>query len=183
MPNVEDLQQQIEHLMGQLATLQANGLREDLRHVETQPIDQTGCCGISTCTDCQPHRIHHWFCVTCGGGPFKFDKADPGPYRALRPQFDRTCEKYITDRAGIGRWKRWARRCCSVSCAQAELRVTNAAQLELAERRPDLAPAIVASVQSSGTDHHDSAVSAGDDLAALGIVGGGAYTPTAADSQ
>ena len=103
---------------------------------------QKSACGISGCTTCKPHRVAHWLCAQCGGGPYRFDATDPGKYRVLRPHFERSHQRFVTDEQGTGRHVYTVRRICSQGCWQAETRSIRGDEQELAERRPDLAPVI-----------------------------------------
>ena len=80
-----------------------------------------------------------WPCAQCGGGPYKFTATDPGPYKVLRPAFERTSQSYDGQR-----WHYDVRRICSTGCWQRESRRVASDEVALAERRPDLAPAIEA---------------------------------------
>ena len=101
-----------------------------------------GQCGVMGCTTCKPNRVAHWTCAQCGGGPYKFTANDPGRYKVLRPHFERTGQKYLTDANGVGRYEYMVRRICSAGCWQRETRRVIADEHALAETRPDLAPAI-----------------------------------------
>ena len=101
-------------------------------------------CGVAGCTTCKPSRIAHWFCAQCGGGPYRFDAKDAGRYRVLRPAFERNQQRFITDDNGVGRFHYTTRRICSQGFWQMETKGIRNDERELADRRPDLAPAIEA---------------------------------------
>ena len=103
---------------------------------------QAGHCGIHGCTSCKPNRVAHWQCAQCGGGPYKFSATDKGPFKVLRPHFERTGQRYVTDANGVGRYEYTVRRVCSAGCWQRETRRVVSEEHELADKRPDLAPAI-----------------------------------------
>ena len=106
-------------------------------------------CAIPGCTHCQPHKVYHWMCAQCQGGPFKFQPTDPGKYKVLRPHFERTSQHYdMNHETGVGRWIYTVRRVCSPGCWQREARRVSNDEAELATRRPDLAPAIQAKLEA-----------------------------------
>lgn len=108
--------------------------------MEKKPTD----CPIANCPDCQPHRICHWACAQCGGGPYRFAPTDPGGYKVLRPHYERTTQKYLAGADGVARWHYKTRRVCSAGCWQRESRRVQNDEMDLANKRPDLAPAIEA---------------------------------------
>lgn len=103
---------------------------------------QRGVCGVIGCTTCKPRRIAHWFCAQCGAGPFKFDKNDPGPYKAMRSAFDRTVQNIVPLPSGAPSFEFVTRRLCSTGCWQRETRNIASDEMALAQQRPDLAPMI-----------------------------------------
>lgn len=116
-----------------------------------EPVRRTvapSACCVPGCDSCLPHRVAHWKCAQCGGGPFKFSATDPGKYKILRPHFERTHQEYVMNAEGIGRWKYDVRRVCSPGCWQKEARRVSQDEMQLAQERPDLAPAIQAKVEA-----------------------------------
>jgi len=111
------------------------------------PAPPSHCC-VAGCRTCQPHRVAHWRCAQCGGGPYKFAATDPGPYKILRPHFERTAQDYRMNEQGVGRWHYDVRRVCSPGCWAKESRRVQRDEAALAERRPDLAPAIEAKLEA-----------------------------------
>ena len=107
----------------------------------------SACC-VAGCLTCQPHRVAHWRCSQCGGGPYKFAATDPGKYKILRPHFERTKQDYRMNEQGVGRWHYDVRRVCSPGCWAKESRKVTQDELELADVRPDLAPAIQARAEA-----------------------------------
>ena len=113
-------------------------------------------CGIDGCKTCKPSRISHWFCAQCHGGPYRFAATDPGRYKVLRPAFERNQQQFVTDANGVGRFQFTCRRICSQGCWQQETRNIRNDERELAEKRPDLAPAIEAKLKvEQAADEHD----------------------------
>lgn len=115
---------------------------------------KSACC-IPDCATCQPHRICHWRCSQCQGGPYKFAATDPGKYKVLRPHFERTKQDYRLNEQGVGRWHYDVRRVCSPGCWAKESRRVQNDELALAEIRPDLAPAIEAKLAAETPQEPD----------------------------
>lgn len=110
-----------------------------------QPSVKVGVCGVRGCMTCKPTRVAHWFCAQCKGGPFRFSKLDAGLYRVQRPYSERTIERIVPHGTeGLVRKEYTIRRVCSDSCWQRERKNIANDEMELANHRPDLAPAIEA---------------------------------------
>lgn len=106
------------------------------------PSETKNPCGCGTCS---PLRIHHWFCDGCGRGPFRFQPSDPGQtYPAMKPMMVRTKSAFNAEK---NKWEYFARYSCSKSCVSQEQGVITNELIELAGKRPDLAPAISSEVE------------------------------------
>lgn len=108
-----------------------------------KPVRVSHCC-LASCTTCLPHRVAHWACAQCQSGPYRFAASDPGSYKVLRPHFEKTSQQYVMNDEGVGRWVYTVRRICSAGCWQREIRNIRSEEMDVAQRRPDLAPAIEA---------------------------------------
>lgn len=105
-------------------------------------------CGVPGCTTCKSNRVAHWFCSQCHAGPFKFSPKDPGPYKPLRSFSERTIERIVPrGNEGLVHKVYEIRRVCSDSCWQRERKNIQNDERQLAEQRPDLAPAIEAKLK------------------------------------
>lgn len=177
MATLEELQTQVEGLMAMMQKLLTPTTKEEPHAIAAQPsgptADGKNPCG---CGQCAPHRVLHWWCSVCGGGPYKFSKDDSGKMAALRPYFVRGLQKYLDDGHGGGRWHYGARYCCSQSCTQRELRIQNASLVDTAQRRPDLADAIAAQLEAGGVGGLAAADPDIPDLGTPGLDRGGALT-------
>lgn len=123
----------------------------------TEVTSRSFCC-IPGCIHCQSHRIYHWMCSECQGGPFKLQATDPGPYKVLRPRFEKTSQEYVMNHeTGVGRWIYHVRRAChSPMCYQRIHGKVMRDEAELAQRRPDLAPAIQAKLEVEQAEQLDT---------------------------
>lgn len=116
---------------------------------QTMRLEPKSACVVPSCETCLPHRVAHWRCAQCQGGPYKFAATDPGKFKILRPHFERTSQDYRMSEEGVGRWHYDVRRICSPGCWQREARRVSNEEMDLAQRRPDLAPAIEAKMEAA----------------------------------